>query len=81
MDGVLINSHQRRRHRSSNPSRHVVSIPVSSAVSRPTDDFSEFMADDSSENEDVPLGDALEKLAVDVRTNAVEAVRDVCKRP
>lgn len=46
-------------------------------MSLTTDDFAEFMADDPADDEDVPLGDALAELAVDVDTDAVEAVRDV----
>ena len=49
-------------------------------MSLTTDDFAEFMADDPSDDEDVPLGDALEELAVDVETDAVDAVRDVRER-
>lgn len=42
-----------------------------------TDDFAEFMAGDPSDDEDVPLGDALEEVAADIEIEAVEAVRDV----
>lgn len=42
-----------------------------------TDDFVEFMAADPSGDEDIPLGDALKEVAVDVETDAVEAIRDV----
>ncbi|QSW97920.1 hypothetical protein [Haloterrigena alkaliphila] len=41
------------------------------------DDLAEFVARDPSDDEDVPLGDALEELSIDVETDAVDAVRDV----
>ncbi|WP_226482375.1 hypothetical protein [Natrinema amylolyticum] len=46
-------------------------------MSLTTDDFAEFMAGDPEDEETVPLGDALNELAVDVEGDAVEAVRDV----
>ncbi|MDF9747032.1 hypothetical protein [Natrinema salsiterrestre] len=46
-------------------------------MSLTTDDLADFMADDPEDDEDVPLGDALAELAVDVDTDADEAVRDV----
>ncbi|WP_254523775.1 hypothetical protein [Natrinema caseinilyticum] len=46
-------------------------------MSLTTDDFTEFMADDPEDDAEVPLGDALADLAVDVDTDAVDAVRDV----
>lgn len=46
-------------------------------MSLTTDDFAEFMAGDPEDDEEVPLGDALEELAVDVDVDAVEEVRDV----
>lgn len=49
-------------------------------MSLTADDFSDFMADDPADDEDVPLGDALQELAVDVDTDAVEAVRDARER-
>ncbi|WP_202911774.1 hypothetical protein [Natrialba swarupiae] len=45
-----------------------------------TDDFAEFMAGDPEDDEDVPLGDALQELAVDEEVDSVEAVRDVRER-
>ncbi|ELY97553.1 hypothetical protein C482_13059 [Natrialba chahannaoensis JCM 10990] len=45
-----------------------------------TDDFAEFMVGDPEDNEEVPLGDALNELAVDVEVDAVEEVRDVRER-
>ena len=49
-------------------------------MSLTTDDFTEFMTGDPEDDEDVPLGDALRELAVDVETDAVEDVRDVRER-
>ena len=46
-------------------------------MSLTADDFEKYFRDDT---DDVPLGDALEALAVDVETDAVEAVRDVRER-
>lgn len=45
-----------------------------------TDDFADFVTSDPADDEDVPLGDALRELAVDVETDAVEDVRDVRER-
>ena len=49
-------------------------------MSLTTDDFAEFMGGDPNDDEEVPLGDALEELAVDVEVDSVEAVRDVRER-
>ena len=49
-------------------------------MSLTTDDFAEFLDDDPEDDEDVPLGDALRELAVDVEVDSVEAVRDVRER-
>ncbi|WIV67105.1 hypothetical protein [Natrialbaceae archaeon AArc-T1-2] len=49
-------------------------------MSLTTDDFAEFMAEDPADDEEVPLGDALEELAVDIEVDAVEEVRDVRER-
>lgn len=49
-------------------------------MSLTTDDFKAFMTSDPEDDETVPLGDALEELAVDVEVDAVEAVRDVRER-
>lgn len=49
-------------------------------MSLTTDDFAEFMASDPEDDEEVPLGDALNELAVDVEVDAVEEVRDVRER-
>lgn len=49
-------------------------------MSHTTDDFEDFMREDPESGSNVPLGDALEELAVDVEVDAVEAVRDVPKR-
>ncbi|MFP8954545.1 hypothetical protein ACLI4Z_16485 [Natrialbaceae archaeon A-arb3/5] len=46
-------------------------------MSLTTDDFAEFMAGDPDDDEEMPLGTALEELAVDVETDAVKEVRDV----
>ena len=46
-------------------------------MSLTTDDFAEFMADDPEDNEEVPLGDALQELAIDIEADTVEEVRDV----
>ncbi|QLK24877.1 hypothetical protein HYG81_12240 [Natrinema zhouii] len=40
------------------------------------DDFAEFMAGDLEDEETVPLGDALNELAVDIEVDAVDEVRD-----
>ncbi|MFY4816312.1 hypothetical protein ACOJIV_27060 [Haloarcula sp. AONF1] len=45
-----------------------------------TDDFAAFFDGDPEDDEDVPLGDALNELAVDVDVDSVEAVRDVRER-
>lgn len=44
------------------------------------DDFREFMDTDPEDDTAVPLGDALDELALDVEVDAVEAVRDVRER-
>ncbi|WP_424016953.1 hypothetical protein ACOZ4N_13840 [Halorientalis pallida] len=49
-------------------------------MSLTTDDFEDFMASDPADDETVPLGDALEELAVDIEVDSVEAVRDVRER-
>jgi hypothetical protein len=49
-------------------------------MSLTTDDFREFMSSDPDDDESVPLGDALDELAVDVEVDSVEAVRDVRER-
>lgn len=49
-------------------------------MSLTTEDFDEFMTDDPEDNEDVPLGDALQELAVNEAVDSVEAVRDVRER-
>ena len=46
-------------------------------MSLTTDDFSEFFEPDPTDDETVPLGDALAELAVDVESDSVGAVRDV----
>ncbi|WP_436908068.1 hypothetical protein [Halosimplex marinum] len=45
-------------------------------MSLTTDDIEAFVATDPEDDENVPLGDALEELAADVEVDAVEAVRD-----
>lgn len=49
-------------------------------MSLTTDDFREFLGSDPEDDDAVPLGDALEELAVDVEVDSVEAVRDVRER-
>lgn len=49
-------------------------------MSLTADDFAEFVTGDPEDDEDVPFGDALEELAVDVDVDAVEEVRDVRER-
>ena len=49
-------------------------------MSLTTDDFEEFMAPDPEDDETVPLGEALEALAVDTEVDSVAAVRDVRER-
>lgn len=46
-------------------------------MSLTADDFEQFMRDD---DDDEPLGDALEALALDVETDAVADVRDLRER-
>jgi hypothetical protein len=43
-------------------------------------DFAEFLDTDPEDDETVPLGDALDELAVDVEVDAVEVVRDERER-
>jgi|GEM_PF-554766 hypothetical protein len=45
-------------------------------MSLTADDFAEFMAGDPEDEETVPLGDALDELAVDVEGDTVDEVRD-----
>jgi hypothetical protein len=49
-------------------------------MSLTTNDFREFIGSDPDDDESLPLGDALEALAVDVEVDSVEAVRDVRER-
>jgi hypothetical protein len=49
-------------------------------MSLTTEDFRDFMTGDPEDDETVPLGDALEEVAVDVEVDSVEAVRDVRER-
>jgi hypothetical protein len=49
-------------------------------MSLTTDDFEEFTTTDPSDDGSVPLGEALDELAVDVDIDAVEAVRDTRER-
>ncbi|WP_162991404.1 hypothetical protein [Halostella salina] len=49
-------------------------------MSLTTDDFTEFMAEDPEDDPSLPLGDALDELAVDVEVDSVEEVRDVRER-
>lgn len=49
-------------------------------MSLTTDDFREFVVDDPDDDPSLPLGDALEAVAVDVDTDSVQAVRDVRER-
>jgi hypothetical protein len=49
-------------------------------MSLTTDDFREFLGSDPTDDETVPLGDALEELAVDVEVDSVAEVRDVRER-
>lgn len=44
------------------------------------DDFREFLATDPADDESIPLGDALQEVAVDVEVDSVAAVRDVRER-
>ncbi|GAB3019459.1 hypothetical protein [Natronobiforma cellulositropha] len=45
-------------------------------MSLTTDDFTAFLTGDPEDDEDIPLGDALRELAVEIETDAVEDVRD-----
>ena len=49
-------------------------------MSLTADVFEDFMREDPDDESDVPLGDALQEIAVDVEVDAVEAVRDVRER-
>jgi len=49
-------------------------------MSLTTGDFREFLGSDPDDDESVPLGDALEELALDVDVDAVEEVRDIQER-
>lgn len=49
-------------------------------MSLTTDDFREFMASDPEDDDTVPLGNALDELAVDVEVDSVAAVRDARER-
>jgi len=49
-------------------------------MSHTTDDFAEFIADDPEDDEEVPLGDALQELAIDIEGDAVEEVRNAHER-
>jgi hypothetical protein len=49
-------------------------------MSLTTDDFREFIVSDPQDDETVPLGDALEKLSVDIEVDSVEEVRDARER-
>jgi hypothetical protein len=49
-------------------------------MSLTTDDFEDFLDTDPTDDEAVPLGDALAELSVDVEVDSVEAVRDVRER-
>lgn len=44
------------------------------------DNFAEFVNGDLEDDEDVPFGDALEELAVDIAVDTVAEVRDVRER-
>jgi len=46
-------------------------------MSLTADDFRDFMESDPDDDESLPLGDALDELAVDIEVDSVEAVRDV----
>jgi hypothetical protein len=56
-----------------NGTQHVV-------MSLTTEDFAEFLDSDPEDDESVPLGDALDELAVDVEVDAVDAVREERER-
>ncbi|MFC3957850.1 hypothetical protein [Halovivax cerinus] len=49
-------------------------------MSLTADDFTGFTTGDPEDDEDESLGDALAELAVDIETDAVEAVRDARER-
>lgn len=40
------------------------------------DDFAEFMVEDAADDKSLPLGDALNELAVEVENDAIEDVQD-----
>jgi hypothetical protein len=49
-------------------------------MSLTTEDFEAFMQSDPDDEATMPLGDALDELALDVDVDSVEAVRDVRER-
>jgi hypothetical protein len=49
-------------------------------MSLTTDDFAEFATADPDDDTDMPLGDALAEVAVDVEVDSVAAVRDARER-
>ena len=49
-------------------------------MSLTTEDFTAFMGRDPDDDEEIPLGEALDEVAVDVETDAVEAVREPRER-
>ena len=53
---------------------------VGTDMSLTTDDFREFMGSDPTDDETVPLGDALAEVAVDIDVDAVAEVRDARER-
>lgn len=48
-------------------------------MSLTADDFAEFLRD-GDEDEDLPLGDVLDELAVDIEVDSVEEVRELRER-
>ena len=61
-------------------SRFLQTATQERGMSLTTDDFEDFMAPDPEDDQTVPLGDALDELALDVEVDSVEAVRDVRER-
>jgi len=49
-------------------------------MSLTADDFAKFLGGDPEDDEELPLGDSLRELAVDVETDAVAEVCDLRER-
>ena len=66
--------------RRQSPAGFLQVAPQFTVMSLTTEDFTAFMARDPDDDEEIPLGEALDEVAVDVETDAVEAVREPRER-